>query len=326
MARVLVRRRTWIAVLLALLDVVLGMLYIGRWRWAVFYFCLGLVLGAVVWLSNTSDDLLSIPAMAYVIDVAVIKVVVAVHVYWLNRGSPELESRWYSRWQFLAFYIFAPMIVAVTVRTFLVHSYELGARSMAPTLMAEDKVFAAKHAYGVGPYSPPFGPYAFLVRSSDNVPEYGDVVVTRVPKVKSTYVKRVVGLPGDRIQMVDGILHINGAPIARKQVEDYVLSDKDGRSSNVPQFVETLPNGATYRVIERLENGPSDNTDIFQLDDDEIYVLGDNRDSSLDSRMEKFGTITIQELEGRVDRVFFDGPAGALTWRVVGPSRDQLPD
>src|SRR5215475_10584347 len=159
------------------------------------------------------------------------------------------------------------LLSPLLIRTFLFQPFNIPAGSMKPTLLVGDYMFISKYSYGYNRYSFPFSPPLELIsgRVFASEPERGDVVVFRLPKDPSTdYVKRVVGLPGERIQMVNGVLHINGTPVKREQIEDFVEAEGTGRQSRIKQFRETLPNGASHNTLDLMENGFYDNTKEYR--------------------------------------------------------------
>ena len=132
------------------------------------------------------------------------------------------------------------------------------------------------------PWSPPL----FSGRIAESVPERGDVAVFKLPRDDDTdYIKRIVGLPGDRIQMKDGRLYLNGEPVARSRIEDFPYTDDFGNVHFAPQYVERLPNGAAYRTLDLLPNGAHDDTGEYLVPPGHYFAMGDNRDNSLDSRV-----------------------------------------
>ncbi|WP_346895970.1 signal peptidase I [uncultured Roseibium sp.] len=233
------------------------------------------------------------------------------------------ERRWLSNPAFLVSIILLPIVLVVAIRFFVVHPFDINSGSMSPTLLGGDQVIATKYAYGLGPYSLPFGPHSFLARSAENLPAYGDVVAfTTSTKGSTVYVKRVVGHPGDRIQMKEGILYINGEAAKQKRVQDFVTVDDAGNKQHRAQYRETLPNEVSYNVINLVDQGMLDNTVVYHVPAGELFLLGDNRDNSLDSRMPvQFGRVTVQNLIGRFDFIFFDGASKQPIWKAVGSPR-----
>lgn len=206
--------------------------------------------------------------------------------------------------------------LTLIVRTFLFQPFSMPAGSMIPTLLVGDKFFASKYAYGYTHYSLPFSPPLFSGRIFGSDPARGDVIVFRLPKDTSTnYVKRVLGLPGDRIQMKEGELYINGAPIKRERVNDFEESDAcGGGPPKVKRWRETLPGGKSYETLDCVDRGYYDNTNVITVPEGHLFVLGDNRDNSTDSRvLSAVGYIPLKNVIGRVGMIFFsrdDGGSG----------------
>ena len=131
------------------------------------------------------------------------------------------------------------------------------------------------------------------------------MAVFKLPTDNETdYIKRIVGLPGDRIQVVNGILHINGQAVKRERVDDFVVRDAFGNVRRIPRFIETLPNGRSHAILEENgDHGPSDNTKVYTVPEGHYFAMGDNRDNSLDSRF--IGFVPAENLVGRADFLFF---------------------
>jgi signal peptidase I len=194
-------------------------------------------------------------------------------------------------------------------RIFLFQPFNIPSSSMTPTLVVGDYVFAAKYAYGYGRYSFPFAPSWISGRFRAAEPAYGDVVVFRTPKDTSVdYVKRVVGLPGDRIQMRQGQLILNDRPVTRVALKQAFAGSTCGvdDGAKAKRWRETLPNGASYVTQDCVDNGYYDNTDVYTVPPGHFFVLGDNRDNSSDSRvMSSIGFVPMDNLVGKVTRIFW---------------------
>jgi signal peptidase I len=197
--------------------------------------------------------------------------------------------------------------ILIGFRSLLYQPFNIPSGAMMPTLVIGDYIAVAKYPYGFSRYSFPGSPPLFAGRIFAAQPRYGDVVVFRLPRDPSTeYVKRVVGLPGDRVQMIHGLLHINGAPVKREQMADLVEADASGRTMRGKQWRETLPNGATYVTLDLVDEGFYDNTPVYAVPPGHYFMMGDNRDNSADSRvLSQVGYVPFENLVGRVDRVIF---------------------
>jgi signal peptidase I len=203
------------------------------------------------------------------------------------------------------------VLIAIVVRTFAYEPFNIPSGSMKPTLLVGDYLFVSKLAYGYSRYSFPFGWPPFAGRVWSSPVQRGDVVVFKhPPKQDEDYIKRIVGLPGDRIQMKQGILYINDQPVKREQIEDWYDAEKD---VTLKQYVETLPNGVQHRIVERSDDDPSDNTQVFEVPAGAYFAMGDNRDNSSDSRV--WGFVPEDNLVGRASFIFYSTAGGAL-WKV----------
>jgi signal peptidase I len=192
-------------------------------------------------------------------------------------------------------------------RSFLFQPFNMPAGSMEPTLLIGDYFFVSKWAYGYSRDSLPFSPPLFSGRIFAAQPRRGDVVVFRLPHDTSIdYVKRVVGLLGDRVQMIDGQLYLNGNPVPREQLADVSY---EGRPAK--QWRETLPNGAQYETLDLTSNGFLDNTKLYVVPAGHYFMMGDNRDNSQDSRLSQVGYVPFENLVGRADIIFWSVGPGA---------------
>jgi signal peptidase I len=206
--------------------------------------------------------------------------------------------------------------IALGFRSFLFEPFNIPSGSMVPTLLVGDYLFVSKFSYGYSRYSFPFGIVPFYGRIAEDAPERGDVVVFRQPtNVSIDFIKRVVGLPGDRIQVKDGILHINGVQVERT----YVGKTKARNATSVIDFrvyEETFPNGTKHYIQERSDNDSLDNTVEFTVLEDHYFMMGDNRDNSRDSRTPSVGMVPAENLIGKAQILFYSHDGSARFWEI----------
>jgi signal peptidase I len=183
-----------------------------------------------------------------------------------------------------------------------------------------DYLFVTKYSYGYSKYSLPFSPPLWDGRIFENMPKRGDVVVFRYPTdPKQDYIKRVVGLPGDTVQVINGILHINGQPVKREKMDDYLYraDSPDLTNARNLHYFETLPGGRRHEIIEKSDNEPgSDNTPAVIVPPGRFFAMGDNRDNSRDSRWPDVGMVPIENLVGRAEFIFFSHNENARWYEV----------
>lgn len=223
------------------------------------------------------------------------------------------------------------LLIAFFVRLFLFQPFNIPSASMVPTLLIGDYLFVNKLSYGYGPYSFNFsaGFRGTEFFSVDKVPfsgrilqfgepKRGDVVVFKLPSDNKTdYIKRLIGLPGDKIQVTNGVLFLNGKEVVRKKIEDFVETEKQG--AHIEQFRETLPNGVSY-VTHNLRNDTfpgADNTGVYIVPPAHYFMMGDNRDNSSDSRFPSaVGYVPAENLVGRATVLFFSHTDKASIWKI----------
>jgi len=225
-------------------------------------------------------------------------------------GRQNEEGFWASTWDTVKTLIYA-VLIAMVFRTVLIEPFSIPSGSMKPTLLEGDYLFVTKYSYGYSRFSMPFSPPLWDGRIFYNPPKRGDVVVFRLPSDNKTdYIKRIIGLPGDRIQVVGGILQINGEPVSRAQptpwIEDMHRYDR---------YIETLPGGRKHSILERGDNEAGDNTRVYVVPPNHFFAMGDNRDNSADSRFD-VGPVPAENLIGRAEFVFFSHDGSASWWQV----------
>ena len=203
------------------------------------------------------------------------------------------------------------VIIALGVRTFAYEPFNIPSGSMIPTLVIGDFLFVSKFSYGYSRHSLPFSLPLFSERLLADDPERGDVIVFKLPSDNETdYIKRLIGLPGDRVQVKGGLLHINGQPVEREFV-----GLRDARGSK--EYIETRPNGRKHLIWEDSDTGHYDNTAEYRVPDGHYFFMGDNRDHSSDSRaMGSVGFVPFENLVGRAEFLFFSHDGSGSFWEV----------
>ena len=196
-------------------------------------------------------------------------------------------------------------LIALFIRSFFFQPFYIPSSSMEKNLLVGDRLFVSKFTYGYSKHSLPFSPNISDKRIFFSSPERGDVVVFKTPEDNDTdYIKRLIGLPGDKIQMINSVLHINNKPIKREFIKnDFVLCGGTKIKSNF--YLETLPNGKTY-LAAYAERNSSKDTDVYLIPENKFFFMGDNRDCSQDSRyLSSVGYVDKLNLVGKAQILFF---------------------
>jgi signal peptidase I len=222
--------------------------------------------------------------------------------------------------------IIEALLIALVVRTVLFQPFNIPSGSLIPTLLVGDYLFVSKYAYGYSHFSLPsfldLDPEAMPGRIFASQPKRGDVIVFKLPSDGTTdYIKRLIGLPGDKIQVVHGRLIINGQMVPRKQIQPFLTVNHFGKPEEAPQYLETLPGGVTHRIIQIDGNdGTFDNTKVYDVPPGHYFMMGDNRDNSSDSRLAGdqggVGYVPFVNLIGRAEVIFFSIEEGTPAWEV----------
>jgi signal peptidase I len=292
-------RRPWLAALLSLITPGLGQLYCRRPKRAAAWYLVGLVGGSTLYYLMSQAILVptSTVQWAVYVVVGVFFIAMLTDAWLLAKRVGAVALAWYNRWYV---YLLIPLSLNVaglampSKPTF--ENFSMPSASMNPTLVVGDMFTVATSVYKNSP------------------PQPGDVVVVKKEEGGRSFVKRVVAVAGDRVQMMEGRLYINGTMVERQSLGEYNDPGNGTGSAVLTRYRETLPNGRSYEIAELSDKEFFDNTPEFQVPPDHVFVLGDNRDSSMDSRAPgEFGFIALTHVTGRVVKI-----TGALDSSRIG--------
>ena len=201
--------------------------------------------------------------------------------------------------------LFYALIIAIIIRSLLFQPFYIPSSSMEPNLLVGDRLFVSKYTYGYSKHSFPFSPKIFNNRIFKGEAKVGDVIVFKTPADNRTdYIKRLIGLPGDKIQIIDGSLYINDIAVKKKRIENLFEITCGGNLIDVNFFEEILPNGKKYISVYRKE-GSMLNSDEYVVPQNHYFFMGDNRDCSKDSRyLSSVGYVNYTNLVGKAQVIF----------------------
>ncbi|MBA4803229.1 MAG: signal peptidase I [Brevundimonas sp.] len=230
-----------------------------------------------------------------------------------KKGGGGSES-----WEIIKTIVFA-LLIALVLRVLLFQPFTIPSASMEPNLYEGDYIVVSKWTYGYSKHSIPFSPPVFEGRILGSQPERGDIVVFKLPRDNRTdYIKRVVGLPGDRIQMINNVLHINGEAARNVTVTGQDVTNMYGEL--IVTSDETLPGGRTFRIQDFGPGRDLDDTPVFEVPAGHYFMMGDNRDNSVDSRVDQsmgVGLVPAENLIGKAEVILFSWQPGASLWNPV---------
>ena len=295
MFRAFRERRLWAAALVCFIfGPEVGMLYLNRGWYAVCYWVVAIVLVISVW---TFRPIEGIPSSVWLVTLP-LRPVGAAQGFWIAREwQPDTKLKWYAHWYSVVGLSYAlPAMLAFGIRTFLYRPFHSPSAAMMPTVNVGDHFFVSRFSYNF------------------TSPQRGDVVAFYVQEEKTYFIKRIVGLPGDRVQLMHGQLIINGANIPLHHVEKLSGPCDAGLPCQTVRYQEVYPGGKTAWVLDQVAEGPLDNTDVFEVPADAYFVLGDNRDNSNDSR-EGIGFVPRSAIIGKVAYKYMTG--GRWVWQPI---------
>ena len=201
--------------------------------------------------------------------------------------------------------IFIAIFIALIIRSFLFEPFNIPSGSMKPNLLVGDFIFVSKWSYGYSKHSLPFSIPIIPNKIFSNTPKRGDIVVFKTPENNRTdYIKRVIGLPGDKIKILNGQIYINDNLVNRKKLVDFVDTDNNAINKRVRKYKEFFFD-LEIEVLDLVDNGIADNTKEYKVPENSFFVMGDNRDNSQDSRFSTIGFIPYENLVGKAQFIFF---------------------
>lgn len=211
--------------------------------------------------------------------------------------------------------LFGAFALALLIRMFAFEPFNIPSGSMIPTLLVGDYLFVSKYSYGYSSLSSLMGIVPLEGRLFARPPQRGDVVVFKLPSDNRTdYIKRLVGLPGDTVQMRQGLLYVNGVPVRRERMETQMAADDWKPATDSVDYIETLPGNVSHVIREEGDDRDLDNTGVFTVPPGHYFMMGDNRDNSADSRTSRVSYVPFDNLVGRAEVIFFSKDESMPFW------------
>ena len=294
-------RSLWTTALIAAFGGPLGgFLWIGAGRLAVIsLLAIGAVVLALTYIGFPVLPGVDLTWLTRLSSIAPKILCVALVLPFAHRFKPD---KWYAHGLWVLALVFLMFPVALAIRTLLFQPFSIPSSSMVPTLQEGDYLLVSKMAYGYSRYSVPFGLVPIEGRIFGAEPKRGDVVVFKFPPDPSLdYIKRIIGLPGEKIQIIDGVVHINDVAVGLEDIGTF--SSEEFPRAKLQR--ETLPGGVTHSVIDLTDSSMGDNTRVFEVPEGHYFVLGDNRDNASDSRF-SVGFVPYENLVGKAVRLFWN--------------------
>jgi len=312
-----INRKPWAAVVVTfVLAPMGGLFYLGKGALGLLYGAAYFVAAFLAALAAHYGDFDLSLKHCMMLGALTLTVVAAGHCFVVaKKAQGAVPVQWFARWYFLFVLLFAQTVIPHLMRSFLFEPFNIPSGASLPNLKVGDHLFVSKYAYGYSRYSFPVDVPVDEGRWFFTPPKRGDIAVLKLPTdPRVNYIKRIVGLPGDRIQVKGGILHINDRPVDRERVGEYTRQDSLQREPKVtPQFRETLPNGATYFILEETDQALMDNTPVYEVPAGHYFAMGDNRDRTRDSRfLQDVGYIPEENLVGRLALLYWNSETKRL--------------
>lgn len=289
------------AIVCLLLGPFIGMLVIGKGRIALSYALADIIASALPFIASTYGLITIDPMQIWWVPSLVIAFIAAFHAIRIQRNPISSPAKkWYSPWHVaLTLGLVLPIILAFTVREFVLEGFHSASGSMRPAMSTNEHFFAYKIPYKTGQKI-----------------ERGDIVVFSANNL--SYVKRVIGLPNEKIQIIEGILHINSIPVTRQYIRDDSTCDDGEVPIIYHRYTEIFPEGQEHDIYEISDDKPLDNTEPYSVPENSYFLMGDNRDHALDSRiLDKIGFIKSDQIKGKALYFYWDSQEKKMLWQKI---------